>query len=88
MPDQPLRKSDLCREINRNDIAVDLHIGLESAAALRDARIGKGYVNAAFPSNRLGGGVVQRRFIAYIKGQYQRLAAIGGDFGQPRRVPA
>ncbi len=86
MADQTLAKGNLRCEVDVDNIAIDLHIGFERSAALRNACIGHRDINAAFPSDSLCRCIGQRCIIAHIEGKDQRLAAIFRDFSKARLI--
>ena len=85
---QCLRGGDLRGQININDVAIDLHRRFQRPAALGDARIGEGEVDAALPATRLGGRISQSRLVTHIESEDQALTAILCDLRQPPLVPA
>ncbi len=82
MADQALSECDLLGEVDFDDVAIDLHLGLERGAALRDAGVGDRNVDAALPGDRLPRRVRQRRILAHVEGEDERLRPkVAGDRG-------
>ena len=86
MGQQGLGRGDLGEEVDFNDVAIDLEVGIDGRAALGNPCIGDENIDAV-PCHRFFARPVHRSLVAHVEGKHERFRVERfGDLAKPRLV--